>query len=95
MAVFNLRLSPEQERRVKWLRKKGLIVSEVCRKAIDTVYEEQQQHKNTKRDLPSILLELDEKFPLPTDHKGLGIDTTNRHAVREYINKQLRRKRPA
>ena len=93
MPLLNVRLSEEDARRAAALRKAGVPVSDVVRKAIRAEYERHGSPGRRRRKPSEFIAELFERFPDPPDAKSeQRVDTTDREAVRRYIVDKLRRR---
>ena len=92
MPLLNVRLDPEDQRLANELRKEGIPISHLVREAIRN--EHARRIRSARPAKPSqIVAEIFQRFPDPPGVVGHGIDTTDRHTVREYIGSRLRRRR--
>jgi hypothetical protein len=93
MPLLNVRLAPEDARRAKALRAKGVAISTLVRAAIRAEYD-RRVVGGRRRSRPSrILAEILADLPDPPDLPPTEIDRTDRRAVRRHIAARLGRER--
>lgn len=92
--LYNLRLSSEDVRRVEELRERGVEVSELLRRAIRAEHQRTCPKLDTPEEVENYFKELYAKYPAPDNAEHRNIDTTDRHAVREYIINHLKHECP-
>lgn len=88
VGTLNVRLSAEDERRVRALHEAGVVVSELVRDAIRAEHERRIRRPSKKK--PSELL--DEIFAAVPEASDPGplVDATDRRAVQAHIRARLR-----
>ena len=93
MPLLNVRLGPEDQRLADELRREGIRISRLVRDAIRAEHA-RRVGSGRRRQKPSALLaEILRRHPDLPDETHHGIDTTDRHAVREHVAARLRRKK--
>jgi hypothetical protein len=91
--IVNVRLDEGRLRKVEALRKKGVVLSEVVRAAIDERYE-QLVSSRRRRDVPAMLARLDAEYPVTADDfLPPKYDVHDRRSAAAAIRRRLERKR--
>jgi hypothetical protein len=89
--LLNVRLDPEDVRRVAALRRKGVEVSALVRIAIRDEYR-RLCGNGRKRNARQILQEIFELYPEPADRTPADCNIHDRHAFAESVANHLRRR---
>jgi len=90
--LLNVRLDPERLRKVRVLRRRGVVLSDVVREAIDRRFE-QIQEPDSRRTPAAVLGAILERYPDPPDLPPRGYDVSNRTAARKAVLEKLTRRR--
>lgn len=90
--LVNVRLDGERLRRVRTLRRQGVVLSDLVRQAIDRRFEALNEHAN-QRDVRAMVERILEQYPDPPDLPARPYDLRDRKQAREAIARKLRRPR--
>lgn len=89
---MNVRLDEDRVRKVRALRDKGVVLSELVREAIDAKFEAAVQAEHP-RDMTRMMHDLFERYPDPIDLPARDYDVHDRRAARAAVRDKLSRKR--
>jgi Arc/MetJ-type ribon-helix-helix transcriptional regulator len=90
MKLINVRLDPDDERRADALRRIGITVSEVVRRAIRSEYDRRVPASQKKRRASEIIAEIHARYPVTG--RRPRVDLTDRRAVQRFIRAQIQKK---
>lgn len=93
--LVNVRLDGERLSKVRTLRRRGVVLSDLVREAIDRQFEALNEHAN-QRDVRAIVERILEQYPDPPDLPVRPYDLRDRKQAREAIARKVggpRRKR--
>jgi hypothetical protein len=93
MALVNVRLDPEDARRVAELRRAGVQISGIVREAIRTEHERRVGGRTGRREAAALLARIYADLPDTPDVSPRGFDLRDRRAVRAAVAKRARRRR--
>jgi len=86
--LLNVRLTPEDEALVARLKARGISISDVMRRALRA---EAASIAEESVDPDKLIAELQTRFPTPSGAPRRRVRSTDRSAVRAYIQRKLRR----
>jgi uncharacterized glyoxalase superfamily metalloenzyme YdcJ len=89
--IINVRLDEERLRKVRALRQRGVVLSDLVREAIDQRFEEAAEARKP-RDINAILDRIFEAYPDPPDLPPPEYDVHDRRAAAAAIRRKLHRK---
>jgi len=90
--LINVRLDDEHLRKVRVLRHKGVVLSDLVREAIDSKFRAVAEIEQP-RDVKRMIDRLFEQYPDPVDLPPRAYDVHDRRAARAAIKRKLSRKR--
>lgn len=93
MALLNVRLDTEDARRVSELRRAGVQISSLLRKAIRAEHEERVGRRAGGRAAAALLARIYADLPDTRDVRPRGYDLRDRRAVRAAVEKRARARR--
>jgi hypothetical protein len=88
--LVNVRLDGERLRKVRTLRRRGVVLSDLLREAIDRQFEALNEQAN-ERDIRAIVGRILERYPDPPDLPVRLYDLRDRKEARHAIARKLRR----
>lgn len=88
--LVNVRLDEERYRKVRALRNKGVVLSDLMREAIDAKYEASSEAERP-RDVGRMIEALFERYPDPLGLPPREYDVHDRHAARAAVRRKLSR----
>lgn len=96
MSALNVQLDAEDAARVAELRRRGVKIDDVLRRAIRAEHARLRPEREplSGEEMVRVLEELDREHPLPPLEPGSRPDLTDRRAVQKYIRDQLEKRRP-
>lgn len=94
MTLVNVRLDPEDARRVAELRRAGVRLSSIVRQAIRAEHERRVGRRVGGRAATAVLARIYADHPDTEDVQPRGFDLRDRRAMRAAMATRLRRKRP-
>lgn len=89
MALINVRLDEEDERRARALRAEGVQISTLVRSALRAEYERRVAARLQRRRPSQVVSEVIAAFPDP-EPRARDLDVADRRAVRDHIVARLR-----
>lgn len=93
MKLLNVRLAPEDARKVAQLREAGVPISRLVREAIRVAHEQQATRRAPRRRPSEIMAEIYGEHPDPRAGSRRTLDLRDRGKVRRAIRRRLRRRR--
>lgn len=90
--LVNVRLDEARLRKARTLRRRGVVLSDLVRDAIDRRFE-QLSERRTHAEITTILARLFEEYPDPADLPPRSYDPHDRRQARHAIRRRLRRTR--
>lgn len=90
--LINVRLDEARWRKARHLRRRGIVLSEVVREAIDQRFEASQRAAEPK-DMTALLRRIYEAYPEPPGAVARGYDVHDRQEAAAAIRRRLRRRR--
>lgn len=93
MALMNVRLDEEDARRVSELRRAGVQISALVRKAIRTEHEQRVKGRPSPRAAAALLARIFADHPDAPDQPRRGFDLRDRRAVRAAVARRGRKSR--
>jgi hypothetical protein len=90
--IVNVRLDPDHIRKVRALREKGVVLSDLVREAIDARYDAAVEAEGP-RDMVAVIQGILERYPDPPDLPGRDYDVHDRREARGAIRRRLTRER--
>ena len=93
MALVNVRLDAEDARRVAELRRAGVRISTLVRRAIRAEHEQRVGKRAGGRAAAAVLARLYADLPDTPDVEPRGFDLRDRRAFRAAVEKRARRRR--
>jgi hypothetical protein len=93
MALINVRLSPEDDRKARALRSEGVRISSLVREALRKEYERRIEARASRERPSSVVQEILREFPHARSAEARTFDWHDRRAVREHIQARLRKLR--
>lgn len=93
MKLLNVRLGPEDARKVADLRKEGVSLSRVVRDAIRAAHERSATTRGSRRRASEIMAEIYYEHPDPPGLPRAICDSRDRRDIRRLIRRRLRRER--
>lgn len=93
VALLNVRLAPEDVRRVADLRRDGIQISKLVRDAIRAEHEQRGRSRRAGRDAAALIARIYEDHPDTQEVRPRPFDLRDRRAVRQAIVARLRKRR--
>lgn len=88
--LINVRLDRERLRKVRSLRARGIVLSDLVRQAIDERYEA-PAGRRTATQVPAVVARIFARYPDPPGLPARAYDVRDRRAARRAIVSRLRR----
>jgi len=93
MKRVNVRLSEEDAKIAAQLRRDGVEISNLVRRALRTEYARRKKEKIDRRPASEIIVEILARHPTPPDEPKRDYDVHDRRQAREAILRKLKRGR--
>ena len=93
VALFNVRLDVEDQRKARALRNDGVRLSSLVREAIREEYRLRSRLRRAVQKPSTLVREVLASLPDPTRPAARGFELTDRDAVRSHIHEKIRRRR--
>ena len=94
MTLVNVRLGPEDARRVAALKRAGVQLSRIVREAIRAAHKQQLEQRERGADARKIMAEIYRACPDPTNLPQRNYDLRDHRAARRAIVEKLTKRRP-